>query len=245
MTQIEVYQTLQTALQNVVRQHQLTGQPVKIRCKALSAEEAIGKPKHDDYPIITGKEIMIEADFQGAKGQAFTDEVEQADYRVEDLLSLPLDSNRQRASFVAGLNAIFRRLGLCEKTVHCKDDEPLLCADNLVQAEAIPQAPKILLIGFQPRFFDALASSSVVELRCIDLDNNNIDRTVSGVTVEAPEATGEALNWCDLVFATGSTLVNGSITTFLNQDKPVYFYGITISAAATILNLPVYCHCGH
>ncbi len=245
MTQTELYQTLQKALQDVVQQHRLAEQPVNIRCKALSSEEAIGKPKHDDYSIIRGKEIMIEADFQGAKGQAFTDEAEQADYKVEDVLSMPLDSNRRRASFVAGLNAILRRLDLCGTTVHCRDDEPLMCADNLVQTEMIPQVPKTLLIGFQPRFFDVLASSSAGEFRCIDLDNHTIGRTISGVTVEAPEVTAEALQWCDIVFATGSTLVNGSITTFLNQDKPVYFYGITISAAATILNLPVYCHCGH
>ena len=52
------------------------------------------------------------------------------------------------------------------------------------------------------------------------------------------------MQWCDVIFATGSTLTNGTITTFLNQDKPVIFFGVTIVAAAGILNLNSYCHCG-
>jgi len=65
------------------------------------------------------------------------------------------------------------------------------------------------------------------------------------VIIEPPETTQEIIKWSDLIFATGSILVNGTISSFLNQNKPVLFYGVTISAAATILNFDKYCHCGH
>ena len=43
---------------------------ISIVSKSLSSKEAIGNTKRKDFPIIVGKEIMLEADFKGAKGQA-------------------------------------------------------------------------------------------------------------------------------------------------------------------------------
>ena len=99
---------------------------------------------------------MVEADFQGAKGRAFTDEFEQADFPMHELLTMTLDSNRKRATFISGLNAVFRFLDLCEKTVHCKDKEPAECAAHL--QNVIGTEKNILLFGHQPRFLEAFAS---------------------------------------------------------------------------------------
>ncbi len=238
---MNLYKELKQALGNEIQKHNLMEENISIRCKALSATEAIGNPEHDDYPITKGKEVMVEAVFKGAKGQAFTDEFENADYSVGELLKTELNSNKKRASFISGLNAVFRYLDLCDKTVHCKDSEPKECAGNL--HEAVGPLGNILLIGCQPRFLETLTSH--YNTRVVDLDQDNIGSYVSGVAIEPPEMTPDAVKWCDLIFATGSTIVNGTITNFLNQDKPVIFYGVTISAAAAILNLNKYCHCGH
>ena len=238
---MDVYDKLREALRNVIQKHNLSGQHISVRCKALSASEAIGKPEHRDYPIIKGREVMVEADFEGATGQAFTDEFENANYLVDDLLKIKLDSNKNRASFIASLNAIFRYLNLCDKTIHCKDNEPKDCAYHL--PDAIGSFNKVLLVGYQPRFLEIL--SSKYDIRVVDMDQDNIGSDIIGVTIEPPEMTEDAIKWCDLIFATGSTIVNGTITNFLKQDKPVLFYGVTISAAAQILGLNKYCHCGH
>jgi len=238
---MNVYEELKANLRKEIQKHNLSGQHISIRCKALSAIEAIGKPEHDDYPIIKGKEVMVEAVFEGARGQAFTDEYENADYFIDDLLKINLNSNKKRASFISGLNAVFRYLDLCDKTIHCKDAEPLLCANNLL--DAIGPRKNVLLIGYQPRFLEVLISH--YNVRVVDLDENNIGSNVSGVVIEPPKMTLEAIEWSDFIFATGSSIVNGSITNFLNLNKPVLFYGVTISAAATILNLKKFCHCGH
>lgn len=241
ITSMDIYKELRNALAREVERHHLSGQSIRIRCKALSAVEAIGNPEHDDYPIIKGREVMVEATFQGSRGQAFADEYENADYDVDDLLTMALTSNTQRASFIAGLNAIFRHLGLCDKTVHCKDAEPLECATHL--PTVIGPGKKVLLIGHQPRFLEVLAAHS--QVRAVDMDADNIGSRFSGVIIEPPEVTEEAISWCDLIFATGSTLVNGTLTHFLDTGKPVLFFGVTLSAAARILNLESYCHCGH
>ncbi|MFH2123804.1 MAG: DUF364 domain-containing protein [Pseudomonadota bacterium] len=217
---MDIYTTLRTALKSAIEEHDLAGQTLSVRCKALAAHEAIGRPKHTDYPIIKGREVMVEADFQGAKGQAFTDEFEQADFPVHELLTMTLDSNRKRATFISGLNAVFRFLDLCGKTVHCKDKEPEECAVHL--ADIVSPGQKVLLVGHQPRFMEALASH--FPTRVVDMDQDNIGRKINNVVIESPEKTAEAVQWCDVILATGSTLTNGTITTFIDQDKPVVFF---------------------
>ena len=238
---MDLYEQLKKALKTQIEQHALSGQNISIRCKALSASEAIGNPEHDDYPIIKGREVMVEAEFIGMKGQAFTDAFEQTDYLVDELVTMDLNTNRKRASFIAGLNALYRYLDLCDKTIHCKDKEPKDCAAYV--AEAIGNVSNVLLVGHQPRFLEML--SSQYNVRAVDIDQDNIGSEFSGVIIEPPEKTAEAVSWCDLIFATGSTIVNGTITEFIANDKPSVFYGVTIAAAAIILNLNRFCQYGH
>ncbi len=236
-----MYDNLKTALGKEIRKHGLSGQNITVKCKVLSVKEAIGKPEHDDYPLIKGREVMVEAVFKGAKGQAFTDDFENADFPVDSLLQMTLNSNRKRSVFISGLNAVFSHLRLCDKSIHCRDSEPKECADNL--SGIIEQWNNILLVGHQPRLLELVASQH--NTRAIDLDRDNIGSTFSGISIEPPEMTHDAMEWCDLILATGSTVVNGTIANFLDLDKPVIFYGVTIAATARILNLNRYCHCGH
>lgn len=237
----DIYKNLKSNFSEVLKSNDLLDQHVVIHCKALSAKEAIGDPEHDDYPIIKGREVIVEADFKGAKGQAFSDAFEQKTYKLMDLVDLELNTNEKRASFISSLNAVYRYLGLCDKTVHCKDDEPIECSDHLIND--IDFAPKILLIGFQPRFLYSLSKNK--DLRIIDLDQDNIGKEINSIVVEPESNTADALKWCDMVFATGSTIINGTISRFLEQPKPVVFYGVTIAAAGKILGLKTYCSCGH
>lgn len=238
---MDVYGTLRDAFAATVESNGLAGRRIGITCRALAPVEAIGNPEHADYPILKGKEVMVEATFEGARGQAFSGASTDAEYVVEELPRMALDNDASRASFVAGLNAVYRHLGLCEGTVHCRDAEPKECAGHLMGTLA--DRGRVLLVGQQPRFLETLAAAA--ETRAVDLDPDNIGTTVGGVTVEPPENTADALRWCDVVFATGSTLVNGSIAGLVDGGKPVVFYGVTVAAAATILGLERYCRCGH
>jgi hypothetical protein len=58
-------QSYKDALRQTVRQHHPADKPVHICCKALSPQEAIGTPEHDDDPIVKGKEVPVEAVFDG------------------------------------------------------------------------------------------------------------------------------------------------------------------------------------
>ncbi len=235
-----LYLKLKNALKAEIEHHHLGNEKVSIRCSVLTAEDAIGNPEDRDYPIIKGREKMLEASFKGVCGQVFTDEFGNADYTIDEILAMPLDSNRRRAEFLASLNAIFRYLKLCDKTVHCKDHEPRECANDLLAA--IDPSKKVLLVGYQPRFLEYLSRQNSV--RVVDLDIDNVGTEKFGITIEPCENTDDAIEWCDLILATGSTIVNCSIADFWDRGKPVIFYGVTISAAAKILNLKTYCSKG-
>lgn len=237
----QVYNILKKDLLRLSDKYNLYNKTISVRIHSLTAEEAIGNPVDRDYPIITGREKMIQAYFDKAKGQAFTDEYGEINLTVNDLINNDLTSNKERAYFIAAFNSIYRHLGLCDKTIHCKDEDPIKCGKALL--EALPPREKILLVGLQPRLLQSLIEDGR-EVRVLDLDQENIGTKRYSVMIEGPDATEDGIKWCDRILATGSTIVNGSITTFLNRNKPSLFFGVTISAPAKVLGLNVFCHEG-
>ena len=238
---MNIYKKLQNELLKKAKNHNFLNDSITINCKTLTPQEAIGITTHNDYPINKGKEVMIEADFKGSKGQAFTDHFGNSKYTIKDLTELQLNNNRLRANFIASLNAVWRYLGKVQKTIHCKDKEPEECADHL--NEYLDMNKKTLLIGLQPRFLEVLSKYNKV--RVLDLDKDNIGNTKYGITIEDGHNFSAAVKWCEQIFATGSTLCNTSFENIYNSNKPVIFFGVTIAAAAEILNLNLYCYSGH
>ena len=65
-----------------------------------------------------------------------------------------LGEQRQRAVFVASLNAVLKYLGRIEKTIHCRDDEPARCGKALAPyLKDRYSGAKIAQVGFQPRWW--------------------------------------------------------------------------------------------
>ena len=214
-----------------------------VSARTLTAKEAIGTPDRDDYPLLKGKEVMVEAVFREAKGHAFTDMPGQFEGTLRDIIGLPLTSNFQRAVFIASLNAVMRALGLVEGSVHCRDKEPASCSRQLV--ETVREkfgSPRIAFVGFQPAMIEQLAGS--FPIRVLDLDEDNIGKKKFNLVIEGPDATEEVLSWGDVVLATGSTCVNGTITKFIG-DKPVIFYGVSVAGVAKACGFERYCPYGH
>ena len=234
----------QKALVNLMNEEQLGDELVSVvNAKTLSAKEAIGAPERSDYPIQKGREVMVEATFKGFKGQAFTDQPGTLNTTLREILEHTPASNFERAVFVATTNAVLRALGKIDKTIHCKDKEPGLCAKQLVHyvRERFGN-PKIAFIGLQPGMVAEL--SQVYAMRVVDLDPENIGRRFASVIVEPVANTSAIIEWCDIVLATGSTAVNDTLKSLIGI-RPIVFYGVTVSGLAYINNLEQYCHCGH
>lgn len=215
--------------------NKLEGVEVKVEVRGLSPEEAIGKPLRADFPLFKGREVMIQAELGGALGQAFTDEPCCYKGSLKDVQRLELHSNKNRALFVATANATYRYLGLIKNTIHCKNDGPELCGKRITEllASLLPKRTRILMIGFQPAIVHHI-SKIFKEFRVTDMDPSNIGQKREGVLIESCENNAEAIEWSDVVLATGSTIVNGSIDEIVKlcEDKRLMFYGVTIASAA-------------
>jgi len=96
----------------------------------------------------------------------------------------------------------------------------------------------VTIIGFQPALAEAVDKD--FKVRLVDLDPDNVGQVKRGVLVEGAESTRDAMNWCDMLLVTGTTLANDSIGQFLN-GKPVLFYGTTISGAASLMGWDRFC----
>jgi hypothetical protein len=237
-----MYEIIKKEFIRLVNEKGLQGERVVIRATPLSTEQAIGNPEDRDYPLLVGVERLMQAEFRGALGQAYTDMYGDFSGTLSEIMELDLKNNFRRAIFIASLNAVMRHLGLITKTVHCKNDQPRECSYELARhIEENYGQPKVAMAGFQPRMVEALAKH--FELRVTDMDRDNIGKEKFGAKIYDPSHTEENLDWCDIALVTGSTVVNNTIAQF-RVAKPVIFYGVRIAGAAKLLGLSRFCPFG-
>jgi hypothetical protein len=226
----------------LIKEHGLEGEEVIVKAAALTPEQAIGNPEDKDYPLIKGRERLMQAEFRDSRGQAFTDSYGNFSGQLAEIANMELVNNFRRAIFISSLNAVMSHLGLISQTVHCKDTQPRECAAELVNyiKEKYGQ-PKIAMVGFQPRMVEALARQ--FELRVSDMDEANIGQKKFGVKIDGPSRSQENLDRCDIALVTGTTIVNDTIDQLLIA-KPVIFYGVTIAGAAKLQGWNRFCPFG-
>lgn len=240
---IKAYDVLKKEFIKAVKENGLESEEVVIKAAPLSPDEAIGNPEDRDYPLVIGRERLMQAEFRDSLGQAFTDMYGDFSGRLSDIVEMDLGNNFRRAIFISSLNAVMKYLGLVSKSIHCKDNQPRECSYELARyIEENYDHPRIAFVGLQPRMVETLARR--FEIRVTDMDQDNIDTEKFGVTIHDPGKTEEHLDWCDIAVVTGTTVVNETIAQ-IRTSKPVIFYGITISGAAKLLGLNHFCHFGH
>ncbi len=240
---MNIYDELKLELAKILDENNLSKETILIKSKTLTEEEAIGITERKDFPLITGKEIMLQAEFKGAIGQAFTSAPTVFTGTLDKIVELNLDDDdHAKGLFVASLNAIMRYLNLSDKTIHCRNEEPELCAVEFKNhlKEKYKNA-KIALVGYQPAILENLSKD--FNVRVLDLSHKNIGKNKFGIIVEhgINDYDEVVLEWADLVLCTGSTICNGSIVHFLDLNKPVIFFGTTIAGAADMLGLKRLC----
>lgn len=245
MTKQELFSSLKEKFEQILRENHIENDKLSVSCRALTPEEAIGKTKRRDYPILTGKDVMIKAEYQGFRGQAFTDAPSIFEGMLEDVLSMDLEDNvHDRGIFIATVNAVMASLGACKGTVHCRTEGPELCAQDMLHylEQNYPEVKRIALVGYQPSLLEMLAKSKY-EVRVMDLNPNNIGQEKFGIVIEdGVEKMNEIRdNYAELILCTGSTLCNGSIVDYLGVEQEVLFFGTSASGAAPLLGLKRVC----
>lgn len=243
-----VLERIRARFREVVEKAQLLDLPVSVLAKALTPEEAIGTPGRRDFPIVVGRERVVEAEVLRSKGQAFTDSPREYRGRLEGVLDLELTSNQGRAIFVATLNAVLRHLGMVEATVHCRDDDPEKCALEIADLlfEKHGQV-RVGLIGFNPAIAEGLVARFGPErVRISDLSADNIGKCRFGVEIwDGRQRTEDLIDASDLVLITGTTIVNGTFDDIWRQirvrGKDYLLYGVTAAGPSELIGMQRVC----
>lgn len=234
-------------LRELVHERGLADAEVTVHAKPLTSEEAIGNPKRRDFPILQGKERVIEATVMGARGQAFTDSASEFSGPLGDIIASSLADNRSRALFVAALNATLRHLGFVKGVIHCKNNDPEACAAEVAAKARKTGAGTVGLVGLNPAIAEALVREFGAEnLRITDLNTQNIGTRKFGVLVlDGRLHTGELIRTSDLILVAGTTIVNGTFDEIRNavQDagKRLVVFGITGAGVSHLTSLERWC----
>lgn len=247
-----ILKAVKEKLQEIIARNKLGNVKVRVTIGTLSVKQAIGAPKRQDFPLLQGKEVMIEAEFQGSYGQAFTDRPGDFTGSLNDVLSLSLDTSENRAIFIATINAVLSYLGMISRTRHCHDEEPEECAAQIAQhILAEVGKVKVGLIGLQPAILENLVLTFGVDnIRCTDLNPDNIGTEKYSAEIwDGKTDTEKLIKWCDLVLATSSSIVNNTFDAIremaILQGKRLILFGVTGAGVSALLGLEILCFKPH
>ncbi|MBC7323016.1 MAG: hypothetical protein H5T90_07930 [Acetomicrobium sp.] len=216
----------------------------------LGVEEALGDPApYKDFALQRGEEKLIEATLNGEKGQAFTSRPSRWRGTLEEVLLLPLNLEKNRAIFLATVNALGRHLGWDDHTIHCKDKAPDRCGRKMAEfiSETLDPSAKVGVIGYQPAIIKHMAEVLGKErVKLCDLNPQNIGKDVFGVRVlDGDTALEEIARDCRVCLITGSTLVNSTLDRILqtmeNRGVKPFIYGTTGAIPAKLLGIERLC----
>jgi hypothetical protein len=243
-----VLQNSKNRLAEIIKQNKMLDAKVSVLVRTLTPQEAIGEPGRRDFPLILGKERMVEAEVLGAKAHAFTDSPGEFVGHVKDVLRFPLASNRERSVFVATLNATLKHLHLVENTIHCRDEDPEKCGKEIA-SQLLKRLGRIKVgfIGLNPAIAQNLAETfSAENVRITDLNQDHIHSYKFGVKVwDGKDSTETLVKQSDLILLTGTTFVNGTFDPIMrciqNYGKDYMIYGVTGSGICQLMGLNRIC----
>lgn len=235
----------------IVEDEGLLDNDVSVLAKTLTPEEAIGTPGRRDFPIIIGKERILEATFFKAKGHAFTDSAHEFVGTIAEVLDLELTSNQNRAIYAATLNVVLGYIGRVTATVHCKDDDPEKCGAEIARhiLERHGKAT-VGLIGLNPAIAENLVQVFGADrVHISDLCRDNIGKKRFGVQVWAgTDRTVDLVDESDVILMTGTTLQNGTFDDIWSaiqaRGKTGLVYGVTAAGVCALSGIERICPCG-
>ena len=236
------------AFEGLIRKHRLRDIEVTVVARPLTPEEAIGKPQRRDFPIIEGKERVIEARVLGMSGHAYTDSPGEFSGKIREVLELPLISNQDRAIYIATLNATMRYLNLVDGTVHCRDEDPELCATEISTFIMDRWGQTTVgLIGMNPAIAEALVRTFGSDnVRISDLNTDHIGTSRFGVRImDGHTMTGTLIGQSRLILVSGTTLVNATFESIFDaihsHGRNYLVYGVTASGISELAGLNRIC----
>ena len=236
MAEKDIYLTIRQGFRDIVERRRIHQEIVTVQAPDYGDAAGLAGP---------GKEIKLIAEYDGANGECWTSFPRPFQGTLEQIMAMDMENDpADRSIYIAAINAVMNRYELADECLHCREADEEACAEQIArQYKKNNGNVRVLLAGYQPHMIKAL--SAQFPLRVLDLDPENIGKTIYGVTVEdGATAYSDAAWWAEVILCTGSAISNGTIYDYIKLPKDVSFYGTTIAGAARILDLRRICPFG-
>ena len=231
----DICNTLKLSFAAIVERHGLEDKPISVKAESGAMES----PPH------YGAEVKLTARFEGVYGECYTSFPGEYDGPLSKIPIINIEDDPVgRSVFIAALNAVMNKYEMADECLHCDEEDEAQCAERILQ-QYVRNNGKVnfLLAGYQPHMAKAIATH--FPLRILDLDPDNIGKTVHGVTIEdGTEAYADATLWAEVILCSGSSIANGTFFDYVRIPKDVKYYGTTIAGAARALELSRICPFG-
>ncbi len=218
----------------------------------LDSPVEISSRPHDCFSLAPGEvdvveEWLVEAALSSSRGESVCSFPCSFRGNVGDVIALPLDDGRNRALFVACVNALAREVKLVEHTLHCGDEERAQCGADLAKTLLRRFGwIRVGMIGLNPLLSERLVETFGAErVRIAAAVSSQAGRMHAGVDVWDRSRTAELIHRSDLVLFTGATLVNGTFDSIWRQiqeeGKDYVAYGNTFTGIGRLMGVEGIC----
>ena len=233
----EVYKLLKLSFKSLLDERGIQDKAVNVKAAGLE-----GANKRTDFPVLNGAEIVMTAEYEGAKGECSTSFPSHFSGTLLQVSELDIENNpHERSIFIAAMNAVMNFYELADHCVSCPESDKEKCARYIADNyKKINEDVKVLLVGYQP--FMVKEFIKHFSVRILDLDQDNIGEARFSVVVEhGKDSFPDAVKWADVILCPGSSLSNGTIVDYINLPRDVTYYGATISGFARLAGLNRIC----
>ncbi|MGB4612237.1 MAG: DUF364 domain-containing protein [Methanothermobacter thermautotrophicus] len=192
-----------------------------------------------DYPLVEGREVMLRATLEdGTVGECFTATPTHFRGTLGELLV-----KGEQSCLIATFNALMRKKGFIDRTVHCTGNAPERCAELLSDYLELLGYDRVALLGFQPAFVRKLHETFGDRLQVTDLNPGNKGKKYGVDVFDAKKSNKKIIHNSDVLVVTGSTVANGTFEDIMAMasDKRVIFYGTTIAGLAALMGVERFC----
>lgn len=215
-----------------------------LRVEARPFEEAEAEAHEGDGRLlpVSGRPRLVEASFRGTEGQILADRWFAWEGEAGELCEWELDEAKERASFLAVLNAVAAGAGIARGQRLCRGDRSRYCAlEAKFQVMKRHRGPAVML-GWHRHLAGLLADFPAS--RVVAWDEAIVGQRIGDLEVWGPERRDEALDGATLLWLGDSVLVDGSIDSLLEHPAEKIFWGVGTAAAAAMLGWRRFCPFG-
>ena len=192
------------------------------------------------HPYIDKPEYRVIADYEGAKGEAYTETPFEFEGTLREAVEIKPTEAGIDARVIAAINAALCSWDFLPGTF---PDDPEIhhkyAADlyNYVTRN-MGYRSNVVLIGYDGYIVKKFVEGGM-DFWTLDRNPSNISQNrFEHVVVNGAKLNREACyEWGQLFLLTGSTMTNGTVTHFLDREIKTLFYGITAAGPARLLGL--------